>query len=33
MSHTILKIGNLVLDLQGQISLQTSKMFTFTVKH
>ena len=33
MSHTILKIGDLDLDLQGQIVLQTSKIFISTVKH
>ena len=33
MSHTILKIGNLGLDLQGQIGLQTSKIFILPVKH
>ena len=33
MSHMILKIGNLDLDLQDQIGLQTSKMFVLTVKH
>ena len=29
----ILKIGDLDLDLQGQIGLQTSKTFILTVKH
>ena len=29
----ILKIGDLDLDLQGQIGLQTSKIFMLTVKH
>ena len=33
MSHTILKIGGLSVDLQGQIGLQTSKIFISTVKH
>ena len=33
MSHMILKIDNLDLDLQGQIGLQTSKIFILTVKH
>ena len=33
MSHTILKIGNLDLDLQGKIGLQTCKIFILTVKH
>ena len=33
MLHTILKIGDLDLDLQGQIGLQTSKIFILTVKH
>ena len=33
MSHMILKIGNLDLDLQGQIGLQTSKIYILTVKH
>ena len=33
MSETILKIGHLDLDLQGQISLQTSKIFlTFKIE-
>ena len=29
----ILKIGDLDLDLQGKIKLQTSKIFILTVKH
>ena len=29
----ILKIGDFDLDLQGQIGLQTSKIFILTVKH
>ena len=29
----ILKIGDLDLDLQGQIGLQTSKIFILTVEH
>ena len=29
----ILKIGDLELDIQGQIGLQTSKIFILTVKH
>ena len=29
----ILKIGELDLDLQGQVGLQTSKFFILTVKH
>ena len=29
----VLKIGNLDLDLQGQIGLQTSKFFILTVKN
>ena len=33
MSHMILKIGDLDLDLQGQIRLQTCKNFILTVKH
>ena len=33
MSHMIMKIGNLDLDLQHQIGLKTSKMFILTVKH
>ena len=33
MSHAILKNDNLDLDLQGQIGLQTSKIFILTVKH
>ena len=33
MSHMILKIGDLDLDLQGQIWLQTFKIFILTVKH
>ena len=33
MSHMILKIGDIELDIQGQIGLQTSKMFILTVKH
>ena len=32
MSHMILKIGDLDLDLQGQIGLQTSKIFILTVE-
>ena len=32
MSHKILKIGDLDLDLQGQICLQTLKIFVLTVK-
>ena len=33
MSHMILKIGDLDLDLQGQICYQTFKIFILTVKH
>ena len=33
MSPMILKIGDLDLDLQGQIGLQTNKIFIVTVKH
>ena len=33
MSHKILKIGKLDLDLQGQIGLQTFKIFILTVEH
>ena len=33
MSYTILKIGDLELDIQGEIGLQTSKIFILTVKH
>ena len=33
MSCTILKIGDLDLDLLGQIGLHTSKIFILTVKH
>ena len=33
MSHMILKIGNLDLDLQGQIGLKTSIIYILTVKH
>ena len=33
MSHMILKIGDLDLYLQGQIELQTSKIYILTVKH
>ena len=33
MSHTILKIGDLELDLLGQIGLQTSRIFILTVNH
>ena len=33
MSHTILKLSDPDLDLQGQIGLQTSKIFILTVKH
>ena len=29
----ILKLGDLDLDLKGQIGLQTSKIFILTVKH
>ena len=29
----IVKIGDLDFDLQGQIGLQTSKIFILTVKH
>ena len=29
----ILKIGDLDLDVQGQIGLKTSKLFILTVKH
>ena len=29
----ILKVGDFDLDLQGQIGLQTSEIFIFTVKH
>ena len=29
----ILKIGDLDLDIQGQIGLQTSKIFILTVNH
>ena len=32
MSLTILKIGDLDLDLQGQIGLQTSKIFVLTLR-
>ena len=32
MSHMILKIGDLDLDLQGKIGLQTSEMFILTVE-
>ena len=33
MSHMNLKIGDLDLDIQGQIGLQTSKICILTVKH
>ena len=33
MSHTILKISDLDLDLQGQIGLQTFKFFILTGKY
>ena len=33
MSRKILKLSDLDLDLQGQIGLQTSKIFILTVKH
>ena len=33
MSHKILKIDNLDLDLQGQVGIQTSNIFILTVKH
>ena len=33
MSHTILKINKLDLDLQGKIGLQTFKIFILTVEH
>ena len=33
MSHSILKISELDLDVQGQIGRQTSKIFILTVKH
>ena len=33
MSHNILKIDGLSLDLQDQIGLQTFKIFILTVKH
>ena len=33
MSHMILKLGELDLDLQGQIWLKTFKIFILTVKH
>ena len=33
MAHTILKLSDLDLDLQGQIGLQTSQIFILTVKH
>ena len=33
MSHSILKFGDLDLDLQGLIGLQTYKLFILTVKH
>ena len=33
MSRMILNIGDLDLDLQGQIRLQTSKIFILTGKH
>ena len=33
MSLTILKVSDLDRDFQGQIGLQTSKIFILTVKH
>ena len=33
MSHKILKLSDLELDLQGQIGLQTSQIFILSVKH
>ena len=33
MSHMILKISDLDLDLQGQIGLQTFKLFILTGKY
>ena len=33
MSHKILKLSDLDLDIQGQIGLQTSQIFILTVKH
>ena len=33
MSHAILKVSDLDCDFQGQIGLQTSKIFILTVKH
>ena len=33
MSHKILKLSDLDLDLQGQIGLQNSQIFILTVKH
>ena len=33
MSHKILKLSDLDLDLQGQIGLQTFQIFMLTVKH
>ena len=33
MSHTILQIDDLDLDLLGQIGLQTSKIFILAVKN
>ena len=33
MSYTILKVSDLDRDFQGQIGLQTSKIFILTVKH
>ena len=32
MSQMILKIGDLYLDLEGQIALQTSKILVLTLK-
>ena len=33
MSHKILKLSDLDLDLHGQIGLQASQIFILTVKH
>ena len=33
MSHAILKVSDLDSDFQGQIGLQTSKIFILTVNH
>ena len=33
MSRTILKVSDFDRDFQGQIGLQTSKIFILTVKH